>query len=162
MIPIDVTLAFIDGLGGMEMLLIFGIVLLLFGGDKLPEFARGLGKTMREFKKAAAGVEEEFKRAMEEDERKRAAAATPVTPASPTEAPPAEQPAYTYPDDGTTDYSSQAGPDAPATPATPAAGDPAAAATSPSSAPAEAPAAAPAEAPPPAAKKPPVVSEDYP
>ena len=49
-------LAFIEGLGGMEMLLIFVIVLMLFGGDKLPEFARGLGKTMREFKKAASGV----------------------------------------------------------------------------------------------------------
>ena len=35
------------------------IVLVLFGGQKLPEFARGLGKSIREFKKAAAGVEEE-------------------------------------------------------------------------------------------------------
>ena len=64
------SLAFIDGLGAPEMLLIFVLVLVLFGGQKLPEFARGLGKTMREFKKAAAGVEEEFKRALEEDERK--------------------------------------------------------------------------------------------
>jgi TatA/E family protein of Tat protein translocase len=53
------------------MMLVFVIVLLLFGGQKLPEFARGLGKTMREFKKAAAGVEDEFKRALEEDERKK-------------------------------------------------------------------------------------------
>ncbi len=64
------TLAFIDGLGAPEMMLIFVLVLVLFGGQKLPEFARGLGKTMREFKKAAAGVEEEFKRALDEDERK--------------------------------------------------------------------------------------------
>ena len=69
------SLAFIDGVGGPEMLLILVIVLLLFGGDKLPEFARGMGKTMRELKKAASGVEEEFRRAMEEDERKKAAAA---------------------------------------------------------------------------------------
>ncbi len=69
-------LAFIDGLGGPEMVLVFVIVLLLFGGQKLPEFARGLGKTMREFKKAASGVEDEFRRALEEDERKK----TPVTP----------------------------------------------------------------------------------
>lgn len=54
------------------MVLIFVIVLVLFGGQKLPEFARGLGKSIREFKKAAAGVEEEFKRALEEDERKNA------------------------------------------------------------------------------------------
>ena len=64
------TLAFIDGVGAPEMMLIFVIVLVLFGGKKLPEFARGLGKSIREFKKAAAGVEEEFKRALEEDERK--------------------------------------------------------------------------------------------
>ena len=67
-------LGFIDGLGGMEMLLIFAVALLLFGGDKLPEFARGLGKVMREVKKAASGVEDEFRRAMDEDERKRLAA----------------------------------------------------------------------------------------
>ena len=65
-------LAFIDGIGGPEMLLVLVIVLLLFGGDKLPEFARGMGKTMRELKKAASGVEDEFRRAMEEDERKKA------------------------------------------------------------------------------------------
>ena len=68
-------LGFIDGLGGMEMLLIFAVALLLFGGDKLPEFARGLGKVMREVKKAASGVEDEFRRAMDEDERKRLLAA---------------------------------------------------------------------------------------
>src|SRR5215213_10008408 len=85
------SLAFIDGLGAPEMMLIFVIVLVLFGGQKLPEFARGLGKSIREFKKAAAGVEEEFKRALEEDERKHttpqlaapvSAAATAVTPAT--------------------------------------------------------------------------------
>src|SRR5688572_4668244 len=80
--PALAPLAFIDGLGGSEMLLVFLLVLLLFGGQKLPEFARGLGKTMREFKKAAAGVEDEFKRALEEDERKKnqpvLAAATPT------------------------------------------------------------------------------------
>lgn len=66
------SLAFIDGVGAPEMVLIFVVVLVLFGGQKLPEFARGLGKSIREFKKAAAGVEEEFKRALEEDERKHA------------------------------------------------------------------------------------------
>ena len=78
------SLAFIDGLGGPEMVLIFVIVLVLFGGQKLPEFARGFGKSIREFKKAAAGVEEEFKRALEEDERKNSTAkltaAAPVVP----------------------------------------------------------------------------------
>lgn len=72
------SFAFIEGLGGPEMVLIFVVVLMLFGGQKLPEFARGLGKTIREFKKAAAGVEEEFKRALDDDERKKLAAATPA------------------------------------------------------------------------------------
>ncbi len=70
MVSICTPLAFIDGLGAPEMMLIFVLILVLFGGQKLPEFARGLGKSLREFKKAAAGVEEEFKRALEEDERK--------------------------------------------------------------------------------------------
>jgi TatA/E family protein of Tat protein translocase len=72
------SFAFIEGLGGPEMVLIFVVVLMLFGGQKLPEFARGLGKTIREFKKAAAGVEEEFKRALDDDERKKLAAAAPA------------------------------------------------------------------------------------
>lgn len=61
------SLAFIEGLGGPEMLLIMFIVLLLFGANRLPELARGIGKSMREFKKAASGVEEEVRRAMEEE-----------------------------------------------------------------------------------------------
>jgi len=62
------TLAFIDGLGGGEMLLIFLVILLLFGGQRLPELARGLGKSIREFKKATSGVEEQIKRALEDPE----------------------------------------------------------------------------------------------
>lgn len=61
------SLAFIEGLGGPEMLMIMFIVLLLFGANRLPELARGIGKSMREFKKAASGVEEEVRRAMEEE-----------------------------------------------------------------------------------------------
>ena len=67
-------IAFIEGLGGPELMMIMFVVLLLFGGQKLPELAKGLGKTMREFKKAASGVEDEFKRAIEE---------TPEQPAPP-------------------------------------------------------------------------------
>ncbi|MDT8391939.1 MAG: twin-arginine translocase TatA/TatE family subunit [Lentisphaeria bacterium] len=40
------------GLGHWEVILIFVLVLLLFGGKKLPEVAKGLGKAMREFRKA--------------------------------------------------------------------------------------------------------------
>lgn len=60
------SFAFIEGVGGPELMMIMFIVLLLFGGEKLPQFAKGLGKSIREFKKAASGVEEEIKRAIEE------------------------------------------------------------------------------------------------
>jgi TatA/E family protein of Tat protein translocase len=60
-------LAFIEGIGGPELMMIMFIVLLLFGANRLPELARGMGKSMREFKKAASGVEDEVRRAMEEE-----------------------------------------------------------------------------------------------
>lgn len=82
-------LAFMEGLGGAEVFLIMVVILVLFGGEKLPEFARGAGKLIREFKKASSGVEEEFKRALEEDERKKSIAA-PVSPPVPI-APPTPQ-----------------------------------------------------------------------
>jgi len=40
------------GLGGTELVLILAIVLLLFGGSKLPSLARGMGQAVKEFKKA--------------------------------------------------------------------------------------------------------------
>lgn len=58
-------LGFLPDVGGPELLLIFFAILILFGGQRLPELARGLGKSIREFKKASAGVEEEIKRAIE-------------------------------------------------------------------------------------------------
>jgi TatA/E family protein of Tat protein translocase len=59
-------IAFLDSLGGSEMILILVVVLIFFGGEKMPEFAKGLGKAIREFKKAAGDVEHEFKRAIDE------------------------------------------------------------------------------------------------
>ncbi len=48
-------------IGMQELILIFLIILLLFGARKLPELAKGLGKGIREFKKAASGLEDEIK-----------------------------------------------------------------------------------------------------
>lgn len=59
--------AFIEGIGGPELMMIMFVVLLLFGANRLPELARGMGKSVREFKKAASGVEDEVRRAMEEE-----------------------------------------------------------------------------------------------
>ena len=49
-------------IGGGEMILIMAVILLLFGGKKLPELARGLGKGIREFKDATEGVKREIHR----------------------------------------------------------------------------------------------------
>ena len=51
-----------------EILLIFLLVLLIFGGKKIPEVARGLGKGIREFKKAKDEISDSLKSAIEEDE----------------------------------------------------------------------------------------------
>ncbi len=52
------------GLGGQEVTLIIVALLLFFGGKKLPELARGLGKGIKEFKDASKGDEKK------EDEKK--------------------------------------------------------------------------------------------
>ncbi len=46
-------------IGTGELIVILGLVLVLFGGKKLPEFAKNLGKGIREFKKACDGKEDE-------------------------------------------------------------------------------------------------------
>lgn len=45
-------------IGTGEIFVILGVATLLFGGKKLPEFARNLGRGIREFKRAASGEEE--------------------------------------------------------------------------------------------------------
>ena len=49
------------GIGGPELLLILAVLLLLFGGSKLPALAKGLGQSVKEFKKAAREDDEEDK-----------------------------------------------------------------------------------------------------
>ncbi len=49
----------IMGLGGTELVVIVLIVLLLFGGRKIPELMKGLGQGIKEFKDASKGVEKD-------------------------------------------------------------------------------------------------------
>lgn len=48
----------IGGLGFGEMVLIFAVLLLLFGAKRLPELASGMGKGIRDFKRALNGLDE--------------------------------------------------------------------------------------------------------
>ncbi len=68
------TLAFIPGMqGGQEVLLIFLVVLLLFGAKKLPELSRSLGKSLSEFKK---GQQEGAKPEQKDEEGTKAASSS--------------------------------------------------------------------------------------
>jgi len=82
--------AFIQGIGGPELLIILVIILLLFGAKKLPELAKGLGKSMREFKKATQDVQEDFQEAMDAVDKDKPPAAPPPpgVPSAPKAPPP--------------------------------------------------------------------------
>jgi sec-independent protein translocase protein TatA len=56
-------------LGGSEIILIFGAILLLFGGKKIPELMRGIGKGIREFNTARSTIETELKEGIRDAER---------------------------------------------------------------------------------------------
>jgi sec-independent protein translocase protein TatA len=49
----------LGAIGTQELLLILLVVLVLFGGTKIPELMRGLGKGVKEFKDASKGIEKE-------------------------------------------------------------------------------------------------------
>ena len=100
------------GIGTWELVVIFLAVLLLFGGKKIPEVARGLGKGIREFKKAAGDIQREMELSQLDDNDKTSAESPPPpespssssdklpasnsaespTPTTSTESPPPEKP----------------------------------------------------------------------
>ena len=49
------------GLGGSELLIVFVVILLVFGPSQIPKMARGLGQAMREFRKAQNEITDEMK-----------------------------------------------------------------------------------------------------
>jgi len=48
------------GVSGSEILIVFLFILIFFGAGKIPELARGLGKGLREFRKAADDIKSEI------------------------------------------------------------------------------------------------------
>ena len=56
-------------LGPWEIVLILLVIILIFGGKKIPELARGLGKGLREFKKTTREIKNEVDTAREDMEK---------------------------------------------------------------------------------------------
>lgn len=61
----------IFNLGGSEIILIAFLILLLFGGRKIPELMRGLGKGIREFNSARNSIESEIREGIREADMKK-------------------------------------------------------------------------------------------
>ena len=55
------SLLFIGSLGAPEIIIIALVVLLLFGGKKIPELMRGIGKGVRSFEEGINGIEKDIK-----------------------------------------------------------------------------------------------------
>ena len=59
----------LGNIGWSELIIIFLVVLLLFGAKRLPEVGKALGKAIREFKKGLQGVKEEQKESDEKEDK---------------------------------------------------------------------------------------------
>ena len=57
------------GLGTGEIIIIIFIVLLLFGAKKLPELAKGLGRGVKEFKKASDNIKDEVNKSIDSENK---------------------------------------------------------------------------------------------
>ena len=64
------TLLFIGNIGGTELLVIALVVLLLFGGKKIPELMNGLGKGIRSFKDGMKNIEKDIENTDDKDSSK--------------------------------------------------------------------------------------------
>ncbi len=58
-----------SGIGMQELLLIFLLVLLLFGAKRIPDIAHGLGRGIRDFKKALKDTQDEINKESSPDEK---------------------------------------------------------------------------------------------
>ncbi len=55
------------GLSGGELIIVLVAILILFGAKRIPEFAKGLGQGIKEFKKASSDVTNEFHNALNQE-----------------------------------------------------------------------------------------------
>ncbi|MDR1380340.1 MAG: twin-arginine translocase TatA/TatE family subunit [Tannerella sp.] len=55
------NLLFLQNLGATEIIIIAFVVLLLFGGKKIPELMKGIGKGIKNFKEGVKGIEDDIK-----------------------------------------------------------------------------------------------------
>src|SRR5947209_4755434 len=78
----NVSLAVL-GLSGGELIVVLVAILVLFGAKRIPEFAKGLGQGIKEFKKASNEVTQEFHNAM--DDAQYSKPVPPPTPPATTE-----------------------------------------------------------------------------
>lgn len=65
------TLLFIGGIGMQEVILIALVVLLFFGGRKIPELMKGIGKGVRSFKEGINGIENDLNDARSQKDEKK-------------------------------------------------------------------------------------------
>jgi len=66
--PMTLGILLIFGLGTQEIMFIALIILLLFGGSKIPELMKGIGKGVKSFKDGMAGIEDELKTDTKKDQ----------------------------------------------------------------------------------------------
>jgi sec-independent protein translocase protein TatA len=65
------TLLFFGGVGAPEIITIALVVLLLFGGKKIPELMRGIGKGVKSFKDGVKGIEDDINTSLEEENNRK-------------------------------------------------------------------------------------------
>ena len=69
-------LLFIGSLGATEIIIIAILILLLFGGKKIPELMRGLGRGIREFNDAKTNVQKEIEEGVKEKDKQPTSSST--------------------------------------------------------------------------------------
>ncbi|MBR5102978.1 MAG: twin-arginine translocase TatA/TatE family subunit [Muribaculaceae bacterium] len=66
---LNTTLLLFGNLGTAEILIIVFVILLLFGGKKIPELMKGLGKGVKSFKQGMNEVDDEIKKSINDNDK---------------------------------------------------------------------------------------------